>query len=692
MTNNFLISSAKFKGVGPKTLEKLHQLNLHTIDDLVFHLPTRYQDKTHIIPIAKARPGMQALVEGKIETIKMTNHYHPQLLCYIRDHTGFLALHFFNFSAAQMNALQIGEKLRCFGEVRVGYHGYEMAHPEYSKVTPNMPVEKFLTPVYPTTEGLYQSTLRNIIAQALNLLAQEKFSLNELLPAEISQRYHLPTLKEAIMFLHYVPPNTDLTLLSQQKHPQQQRLILEELLAHHLSLHQLRQQAQRHQAMPLLPKSKLINNFLSQLPFKLTNAQQRVVNEIQHDLANNYPTMRLIQGDVGCGKTIVAALAALTAIDNQQQVAIMAPTELLAEQHLRNFTRWLTPLNLKIAFLSGQTKGKIKTETINAIANGDVPLIIGTHALFQQGVEFARLALLIIDEQHRFGVHQRLALRQKGINNNLYPHQLIMTATPIPRTLAMTAYADLDHSIIDELPPNRMPIKTLLVANQRRNEVITRIKQACQKKVQAYWVCALIEESELLQCQAAENTAEQLRAALPELNIGLIHGRMKPAEKESIMHEFQLGKIDLLVATTVIEVGIDVPNASLMIIENPERFGLAQLHQLRGRIGRGNQESHCVLLYQMPLSALAQQRLTIMRNSSDGFVIAQKDLELRGPGEVLGTKQAGIIAMRIADILRDQYLFTQTQQIAEIILSKHPHLVSPIISRWLGNIESYKKA
>jgi ATP-dependent DNA helicase RecG len=499
----------------------------------------------------------------------------------------------------------------------------------------------------------------------------------------------LPALVDAIRYTHRPPPDAAQELLEKGIHPAQQRLAFEELLAHQMSLIRLRLQTQQHNAPALLKNGIFTEKFLQQLSFTLTMAQQRVITEIANDLAQTKPMMRLVQGDVGSGKTVVAALAALQVIENNFQAAVMAPTELLAEQHFNNFQRWLDPLGLNVAWLAGKLQGKAKEKVLQEIASGKIHLLIGTHALFQEGVEFSNLALIVVDEQHRFGVHQRLALREKGMKNGFCPHQLIMTATPIPRTLAMTAYADLDSSVIDELPPGRMPVTTVIVTNQRRSEVIQRLRQNCLSGKQAYWVCTLIEESESLQCQAAEATAAQLIQALPELQIGLVHGRMKTGDKEQIMQAFKHKKIDLLVATTVIEVGVDVPNAGLMIIENPERLGLAQLHQLRGRVGRGNMQSHCVLLYQSPLSIQAKQRLSIMRDAHDGFEIAQKDLELRGPGEVLGTKQTGLMQFKIANLLRDKNLLPEVQKTAKLLLKQYPDKAELLMQRWLKNSEQY---
>jgi ATP-dependent DNA helicase RecG len=679
------------KGVGPHIAKCLRRLQIETVQDLLFHLPFRYQDRTHVTPLSDLRPGDHAVVEGVINWMEIKRSRRISLLCHIRDQVGQLTLRFFHFNLAQQQHLaQPGTRIRCFGEVRWGIAGYEMVHPEYRLLQPNRPVsvEEHLTPIYSTTEGLSQPLLRKLSDQALRLL-QQRGGLEDYVPQTVWQNFQLPGLTEALWSVHQPPPDASIPQLLAGTHPAQQRLAFEELMAQQLSRQRLRHQFKQQTATVFNQTSPVIDKFLGQLPFQLTSAQQRVLHEIKHDLAQSNPMLRLVQGDVGCGKTVVAALAALQVIGERYQAAVMAPTELLAEQHFQNFQRWLTPLDLSVVYLAGKLKGKNRQETLQKIANGDACLVIGTHALFQEDVTFNRLALLVIDEQHRFGVQQRLALRNKGLQNGYYPHQLIMTATPIPRTLAMTAYAELDCSIIDELPPGRTPVITTVIPNQRRQEVLERVRHNCQEGKQAYWVCTLIEESEALQCQAAEVTTLQLQTALPKLRIGLVHGRLKSPEKERIMGAFKAGELDLLVATTVVEVGVDVPNASLMIIENAERLGLAQLHQLRGRVGRGATQSHCVLLYQMPLSLSARERLTIMRNTQDGFIIAQRDLELRGPGEVLGTRQTGIMQLKIADLQRDRDLLPNVRRAAEFLLHHHPSIVEPLIRRWLGSNEKY---
>lgn len=678
-------------GVGASQSGKLAKIGLHTIQDLLLHLPLRYEDRTHLYPINDLQPGLYATVEGEVLNCNITFGGRRMMTCQISDGTGILTLRFFNFNAAMKNSLSAGKRVLAYGEAKRGKYGAEMFHPEYriqgDLSTPDL--QETLTPVYPTTEGIRQATLRKLTDQALELL--DTCAITELLPAELSQG--MMSLPEALRTLHRPPPDMKLADLETGKHPAQQRLILEELLAHNLSMLALRAGAQRYHALPLVNHDELKNQLLAALPFKPTGAQARVVAEIEHDMALDVPMMRLVQGDVGSGKTLVAALAALRAIAHGKQVGLMAPTELLAEQHANNFRLWFEPLGIEVGWLAGKQKGKARIAQQEAIASGQVSMVVGTHAIFQEQVQFAGLALVIIDEQHRFGVHQRLALWEKGQIQGFHPHQLIMTATPIPRTLAMTAYADLDTSVIDELPPGRTPVTTVAIADTRRGEIIERVRSACRdEKRQAYWVCTLIEESELLEAQAAEVTWEELKTALPELNIGLVHGRMKQQEKQAVMQAFKQGELHLLVATTVIEVGVDVPNASLMIIENPERLGLAQLHQLRGRVGRGAVASHCVLLYKSPLSKTAQLRLQVLRDSNDGFVIAQKDLEIRGPGELLGTRQTGNAEFKVADLLRDQGMIPQVQRLARHIHERYPEQAKALIERWMPETERYSNA
>lgn len=686
-----LIAITELKGVAAKMAEKLHKLGINTVQDLLFHLPLRYEDRTRIYPIASLIPGSYGTIEAEIQSSQIINGRKRMLICNVRDDSGTMTLRFFNFSAAQRNAMQQGLTIRAYGEVRRGNHQAEIIHPDYKILKGDEPpnLSETLTPIYPTTEGLKQASWMKLTEQALNLLQDD--GLQELLPEAL--RPNQQSLAQAVRTLHRPPADVDIYRLEQGQHPAQQRLVQEELLAHNLSMLKLRERSNHDKAVPLPATGALLNPFLAALPFKPTGAQRRVVADIGRDIEKPQPMMRLVQGDVGSGKTLVAAMAALQAIENGYQVAMMAPTELLAEQHAINFSQWLEPLGLKVGWLAGKLKGKARAQSLENIASGSAHMVIGTHAIFQEQVQFHKLALIIIDEQHRFGVHQRLGLREKGISQGLHPHQLIMTATPIPRTLAMTAYADLDTSIIDELPPGRTPVTTVAISDSRRQEVIDRVRQAALNDGrQAYWVCTLIEESEVLECQAAEDTCEELRAALPELSIGLVHGRMKSAEKQQVMDSFKRGELKLLVATTVIEVGVDVPNASLMIIENPERLGLAQLHQLRGRVGRGAVASHCVLLYKAPLSHTATKRLGVLRQSNDGFVIAQKDLEIRGPGEVLGTRQTGIADMKVADLVRDQALIPHIQKLARHVMSQAPENVDAIIQRWLGDRQQYVQA
>ncbi len=686
------IPVTRLRGVGSHSGDKLARLGIHTVQDVLFHLPSRYLDRTRITPIGALTPNSSVVIEGQVRGCDVVFGRRRSLMCKVQDNTGTATLRFFHFTAAQRANLAVGTRLRCFGDVRLGSAGLEMYHPEYARLDPHhpAPLATHLTPVYPTLEGVTQQRLRALTTQALQLLTAD--NLPELLASvegihRGKNAEHL-SLAQALTLLHRPPLETPVDQLADGRHPAQQRLAFEELLAHHLSLLQLRHQVQALPA-PRLPECEaLLTRFLASLPFAPTGAQRRVATEIAADLTQPVPMLRLLQGDVGSGKTLVAALAAVQAIGGGYQAAIMVPTEIVAEQHRNNFEAWLAPLGIGIALLTGKLTGRARDTQLSAIADGRAQLVIGTHALFQEGVSFHKLGLSIIDEQHRFGVHQRLALREKSAAGNM-PHQLIMTATPIPRTLAMSAYADLDCSIIDELPPGRSPVTTVLVADERRAQVIARVRAACAEGRQAYWVCTLIEESELLIAQAASATADELRLALPELRIGLVHGRLKPREKVAVMSAFKSGELQLLVATTVIEVGVDVANASLMVIDNPERLGLAQLHQLRGRVGRGSAESHCVLLYGSPLSRHASERLRVMRETSDGFVIAEKDLQLRGPGEFLGTRQTGDMQLRIADLLRDGQLLPDVKRTAEILLRDHPQTASAIVRRWLRGVERY---
>ena len=678
-------------GIGPRLQEKLMRIGINRIQDLLFHLPYRYIDRTHLISLGELKAGEDAYFQGEIELTQIRYGKRRSLLCRISDGTGAAILRFFYFSKSQQNKLQRGQLIRCYGKVRRGSSSLEIVHPEYRLLESGVDVEleKQLTAVYPSTEGLQQPRIRKLIEQALVILNSDKKNINELLPQEILLEQDLPTLADALEYVHRAPITADLQSLIDEKHPTQKRLIIEELLAHQLSLLELRNELKKEKS-PIFNKSRyLVPEFLKRLSFELTNAQKNAFKIIASDLNANSAMLRLLQGDVGSGKTVIAALATLQAIEQNYQVAIMVPTELLAEQHYKNFSVWFESLNIETVLLTGKLKKSIRNIIEEKLKNKKSIVVIGTHALFQESIIFSKLGLVIIDEQHRFGVHQRLALIEKGKQYDEYPHQLIMTATPIPRTLTMTAYADLDHSIIDELPPGRIPVNTSVHSNQRRNEIIDRIKNVCDEGRQVYWVCTLIDESESLQCETVVATSEHLKQKLKKINIGLIHGRMKTNEKETIMKDFKEGKINLLVATTVIEVGVDVPNASLMIIDNAERLGLSQLHQLRGRIGRGNEKSHCILIYQPPLSNLAKERLEIMRTTNDGFVIAEKDLELRGPGEVLGTRQAGIPDFRIANLKRDSYLLSKIQTIATQLIEKNPKNVKLLIKRWLGKKHEY---
>ncbi|MBU9820821.1 ATP-dependent DNA helicase RecG [Rahnella sp. BCC 1045] len=685
------IPLTSLSGVGASQADKLAKLGLETIQDLLLHLPLRYEDRTRLYTINDLQPGIFATIEGEVLRSDISFGRRRMLTCQISDGTGMVTLRFFNFNAAMKNSLAAGRRVTAYGEIKRGTIGAEIIHPEYRIQGENSEVvlQESLTPVYPTTEGIRQATLRKLTDQALELL--DTVPIAELLPEELSRS--LIPLPQALHLLHRPPPDIQLADLEKGHHPAQRRLIMEELLAHNLSMLAVRAGTQSYKAMPLHHDDRLKNQFLALLPFSPTGAQQRVVAEIEQDLAKNYPMMRLVQGDVGSGKTLVAALAALCAIAQGQQVGLMAPTELLAEQHANNFRQWFEPLGIQVGWLAGKQKGKARMAQQDAIASGQVSMVVGTHAIFQEQVLFSSLSLVIIDEQHRFGVHQRLALWEKGLQQGFHPHQLIMTATPIPRTLAMTAYADLDTSVIDELPPGRTPVTTVAIPDTRRSDIISRVKSACeQENRQAYWVCTLIEESEMLEAQAAEATWEGLKEALPALNIGLVHGRMKAQEKQAVMQAFKKGEVQLLVATTVIEVGVDVPNASLMIIENPERLGLAQLHQLRGRVGRGAVASHCVLLYKTPLSKTAQKRLQVLRDSNDGFVIAQQDLEIRGPGELLGTRQTGSAEFKVADLLRDQAMIPDVQRIARYLQQQFPDHAKALIERWLPERVRYTNA
>ena len=676
------------RGVGEALAARLAVLGVEQMQDLLFILPTRYEDRTRLQPIGALLAGGRAVVEGEVQLTEVVFRRRRQMLCRIADGSGFLTLRFFHFSAAQQQGLARGHRIRCFGEVRRGPLGLEMVHPEYRRIfDADAALEESLTPVYPATEGVSQGRLRALIGQALREV--ETAGVRDWLPPPLLAQLGLPELRDALRQVHRPPVDVELEELEAGRHPAQRRLAFEELLTHQVVMRRLRETATADPAWPLPDAAGLENRFIAALPYALTGAQRRALADIAQDLSRDRPMVRLVQGDVGCGKTAVAAAAAARAIGSGYQAALMAPTELLAEQHQRNLAAWFAPLGIEVILVSGSQPARTRRSALELVAQGTARLVVGTHALFQEGMQFADLALVIVDEQHRFGVQQRMRLAEKGQREGRHPHQLIMTATPIPRTLAMTAYADLDVSVIDELPPGRTPVKTVVAPETRRDEVVARIDVACRAGRQAYWVCPLIEESEELRHQAAEETAAALAEALPHLRVGLVHGRMPPAQKDRAMLEFKAGQIQLLVATTVIEVGVDVPNATLMVIENAERMGLAQLHQLRGRVGRGAHESSCVLLYRAPLGMLSRARLNAIRESNDGFVIAQRDLELRGPGELLGTRQTGLAQMRVADLARDADLLPEVQRAAEVLLREYPDRIAPLTSRWIGTDDRY---
>ena len=678
------------RGVGPQLKQRLEDLGIRQINDLLFHLPLRYEDRTRLTPIGALVPGNPTLIEGEIEHSAIVRGRRSMLVVVISDGTGRISLRFFHFRAHQSRQLSKGSRIRCFGDVRAGYQGLEMIHPSYQRLNPDidLPVADRLTPIYPSSEGLGQNTWIRLTDQALDLLKKGTLQLEELLPQSMTRDLKLPSLVDAIEYIHRPPAGADVDALITRDHITQHRLALEELLAHNVSVQRMHRAQGRLSAASMAETAQMEGQLLESLGFELTSAQTRVVGEIHEDLSQPHPMLRLLHGDVGSGKTVVAALAALRVMANEYQVAIVAPTELLAEQHLRVFNEWLNPLGITPVWLSSKVTGKAREKALGAIA-GSAQIVIGTHALMQEGVTFRKLGLVIVDEQHRFGVHQRMALVDKGRQGQSQAHQLIMTATPIPRTLAMTAYAGLEVSVIDELPAGRRPVTTVAVNNERRSEVIHRVEAACRNGQQAYWVCTLIEESDAIEAKAAEAVFEDLEQRLKGLNIALVHGRMKAADKLAVMSSFQSGETQLLVATTVIEVGVDVPNASLMIIENAERLGLAQLHQLRGRVGRGSRQSSCVLMFNAPLGSLARQRLDILRQTSDGFKIAEKDLELRGPGEVLGTRQTGMLQFRVADLARDAHLLDRIPPVADDLLKNHPVQVDKLIQRWVGDAARY---
>ena len=673
----------QLQGVGNAAAALLEKLNIFNTDDLLFHLPRDYEDRSTIIPMNQLSVGHSYLLEGIVKGVDFPPGKRKSMAVLLDDDFGKVTLRFYHIYKGITDRCKLGNRLRIFGEVRVGARGLEMYHPELQVITEDTPLPQTqLTAIYPATEGLTQPKIRDYIQQAL---AQYSDHLPELLPAKFSNGY---ALKQALEYIHHPPVNANMLQLAQGSHPAQQRLIFEELVAHQISLLTRRAFIQQVEAPSFAPSKTYAKQLLASLAFEMTGAQKRVSREIVQDLKSNKPMLRLVQGDVGAGKTLVAGVAACHALEEGWQVALMAPTEILAEQHYLNFKRWFEPLGLNVAWLSGKQKGKARAAAEQVIRDGSAHLVIGTHALFQENVEFAKLGLVIIDEQHRFGVDQRLALRNKGLDG-MSPHQLVMTATPIPRTLAMSTYGDLDTSVIDELPPGRTPIQTVTIPLDRREEVLQRIASNCAEGKQAYWVCTLVEQSETLDAQAAEATFTEIRERFPALNIGLVHGKMKADEKQAVMQQFKNNELQLLIATTVIEVGVDVPNASIMVIENAERLGLSQLHQLRGRVGRGAKASFCALLYKHPLSQNGQERLRIMRETNDGFMIAEKDLELRGPGELLGTKQTGDMNFRVAKLERDDHLLNQAHYVAQQMLKDYPDQAEALLQRWLPEAPRY---
>lgn len=673
----------QLQGVGAAAAALLEKLNIFTTDDLLFHLPRDYEDRSTIIPMNQLNVGRSYLLEGIVKGVDFPPGKRKSMAILLDDDSAKVTLRFYHIYKGLTDRAKVGNRLRVFGEVRVGARGLEMYHPEIQLISEHTPLPKTqLTAIYPSTEGLTQSKLRDYVKQALK---QHSDDLPELLPEKFTNGY---ALKQALEYIHEPPTSANMLQLGQGSHPAQQRLIFEELVAHQVSLLTRRAYIQQIEAPAFAPSQHLAKQLLAGLPFSMTGAQKRVSKEIIQDLKQNKPMLRLVQGDVGAGKTLVAAVAACHALEEGWQVALMAPTEILAEQHYLNFKRWFEPLGLTVSWLSGKQKGKARASAEQIIQDGSAHLVVGTHALFQENVEFAKLGLVIIDEQHRFGVDQRLALRNKGLDG-MSPHQLVMTATPIPRTLAMSAYGDLDTSVIDELPPGRTPIQTVTIPLDRREEVLQRIASNCAEGKQAYWVCTLVEQSETLDAQAAEATFAEIKERFPELNIGLVHGKMKADDKQAVMQQFKDNQLQLLIATTVIEVGVDVPNASIMVIENAERLGLSQLHQLRGRVGRGAKASFCALLYKHPLSQNGQERLRILRESNDGFVIAEKDLELRGPGELLGTKQTGDMGFRVAKLERDDHLLNQAHYVAQQMLKDYPEQAEALLKRWLPEAPRY---
>jgi ATP-dependent DNA helicase RecG len=694
-------------GISAAVRQRLERLGLRRDLDLVLHLPLRYEDETKVVRLSDAPAGQTVQVEGEVEEAAIQYRPKRMLVCRVRDGEDLLHLRFFNFYPSQQKQLAPGSRLRLLGELRKGFFGAEMVHPRFRVLRSDEPLPQSLTPVYPTTAGLSQGVLRRLVQRALDAA-----DLTDTLPSEVITPLKLPSFKQSIAYLHNPPPHARLEALEQRTHPAWRRVKFDELLAQQLSMRMHYRKRQTVAAPRLTRYAQLPAQLLAGLPFRLTRAQQRVLGEIRSDLARGHPMQRLLQGDVGSGKTVVAALAALQAVESGYQVAIMAPTEVLAEQHYAKFSQWLAPLGVGLARLAGNLGRRQKRTQLEGVARGDAKVVVGTHALFQEEVKFQRLGLAIVDEQHRFGVLQRLALRLKGTGDAEQPHQLMMSATPIPRTLAMSFYADLDVSVIDELPPGRTPVVTKLVSDSRRDEVIARVRDACLQGRQAYWVCPLIEDNELavvanggpggvrrrsasrrqseaLQLQTALDTFERIKRTFPALAVGLVHGRLAGAEKAAVMQAFESGAVQLLVATTVIEVGVDVPNASLMVVENAERMGLSQLHQLRGRVGRGAQSSVCILLYQNPLSDTARERLRIIFESSDGFEVARHDLRMRGPGELLGARQSGLPMLRFADLERDLDLLEEARDTADRMLRKWPERADVHLQRWLGGRQEY---
>ena len=681
------------KGVGPRVAEKLHKLGLDTQRDLLFHLPLRYEDRTSITALGSLQPGSRCQIEAEVMAsgirFRRQGRSRRVLAAKLADNTGLLSIRLFFFNARQQQMLEKGNRLRCFGEVRYAQGELEMIHPEIELIDPAdpPPLPEALTPVYPTTEGLHQASLKRILRQVIDRLQAE--GIAETLPGEWLAQHGFPGIVAAMVELHNPTSRRDSELIAAYRHPAQHRFVVEELAAHRLALLQRRREVRKRKTPLVQAEDALSKRLEAALPFTLTDAQQRVLGEILRDFAAGKPMIRLVQGDVGSGKTVVAALACLPVVESGYQAALMAPTEILAEQHYRNFSAWLEPLGIGVVRLLGADKGRKRTRKLQQIESGEARVIVGTHALFQAGVEFERLGFIVFDEQHRFGVDQRLALQRKTRDDEM-PHQLIMTATPIPRTMAMSIYADLDYSQIDELPPGRKPVTTSIVSGQQRASLIRRVADSCAAGGQVYWVCTLIEESEALQCEAAEITYETLCRQLPQLSIGLVHGRLKSAAKEAEIGAFKRGDTHILVATTVIEVGVDVPNASIMIIENPERLGLAQIHQLRGRVGRGARESFCILLVKNELSRTARERLEIIREHQDGFVIAEKDLEIRGAGEVLGTRQTGDMSFRIADLVRDREWFEHAEELARLLQRpEHAAARTDLLRNWVGERQDY---